>query len=123
VEIPPFVVKHLKESLAVQAERRLASVAWDGDYVFDRGGGIPLSIESVSRRFGQLVEGIGLGDVRFHDLRHAFATRLLEANVNPKEVSAALGHASVSITLDVYSHILPSISRRAADAIEEVLGG
>jgi integrase len=39
---------------------------------------------------------------------------LLEANVNPKEVSAALGHASVSITLDVYSHILPSISRRAA---------
>jgi integrase len=90
---------------------------------FDRGGGIPLSIESVSRRFGQLVEAIGLGDVRFHDLRHAFATRLLEANVNPKEVSAALGHASVSITLDVYSHILPSISRRAADAIEGVLGG
>jgi integrase len=115
-------VKHLRESLAAQAARKLASVAWDGDYIFDRGGGVPLSVESVLRRFGQLMGEIGLGDVRFHDLRHAFATRLLEANVNPKVVSEALGHASVSITLDIYSHVLPSISRRAADAIEAVFG-
>ena len=81
-----------------------------------------LSVESVGRRFGQLVETIGLGEVRLHDLRHAFATRLLEANVHPKIVSEALGHASVGITLDTYSHVLPSMSGTAADAIEAALG-
>jgi integrase len=60
--------------------------------------------------------------MRFHDLRHAYATRLLEAGVNPKIVSEALGHASVGITLNVYSHVLPSMSRTAADAIEAVFG-
>ena len=81
-----------------------------------------LSVESVGRRFGQLVEMIGLGEVRLHDLRHAFATRLLEANVHPKIVSEALGHASVGITLDTYSHVLPSMSGTASDAIEAALG-
>ena len=81
-----------------------------------------MSVESVGRRFAQLVETVGLEQVRFHDLRHAFATRLLEANISPKIVSEALGHASVSITLDIYSHVLPSMSRTAADAIEAVFG-
>jgi integrase len=81
-----------------------------------------LSVESVGRRFGQLVETIGLGEVRLHDLRHAFATRLLEANVHPKIVSEALGHASVGITLDTYGHVLPSMTGTAADAIEAALG-
>jgi integrase len=85
-------------------------------------GGIPMSVESVSRRFGQLVEQIGLGQVRAHDLRHGYATRLLEAGVHPKVVSEAMGHVSVGITLDIYSHVLPSMSRTAADAIEAVFG-
>jgi integrase len=55
-------------------------------------------------------------------VRHAFATHLVEANISPKTVSEALGHASVSITLDVYSHVLHSMSRTAADAIEAVFG-
>jgi integrase len=82
-----------------------------------------MSVESVSRRFAQLVEQIGLGEVRLHDLRHAYATRLLEAGVHPKVVSEALGHASVAITLDLYSHVMPTMSRTAADAIESVFGG
>ena len=73
-------------------------------------------------QYGIWDKTIGLGEVRLHDLRHAFATRLLEANVHPKIVSETLGHASVGITLDVYSHVLPSMSRTAADAIEAVLG-
>ena len=121
--IPPFVIRYLREHLAAQAERRLGAVAWnDEGYVFDRGGGMPMIVESVSHRFAQLVEAIGLGDVRLHDLRHAYATRLLEAGVHPKVVSEALGHASVAITLDIYSHILPTMSRTAADAIENALG-
>jgi integrase len=45
---------------------------------------MPMSVESVSRRFGQLVERIGMGSVRAHDMRHAYATRLLEAGVHPR---------------------------------------
>ena len=77
---------------------------------------------SVSHRFSKSADAIGLGDVRFHDLRHAYATRLLERGVHPKVVSEALGHASISITLDTYSHVTPSMSQVAADAIDAVLG-
>src|SRR6266542_4338817 len=54
------------------------------------------------------VRRLGLPKVRFHDLRHAHATLLLLAGINPKVVSERLGHASVGITLDIYSHVLPS---------------
>jgi integrase len=119
VAMPALVCRYMREQRAAQAERRLASVAWaEEDYVFDRGGGLPMSVEAVSRRFGQLVERVGLGSVRAHDMRHAYATRLLEAGVHPKVVSEALGHATVAITLDTYSHVLPSMSRTAADAID-----
>lgn len=66
---------------------------------------------SVSHRFSECADAIGLGDVRFHDLRHAYATRLLERGVHPKVVSEALGHSSISITMDTYSHVMPSMSR------------
>jgi integrase len=53
---------------------------------------------------------------------HAYATRLLEGGVHPKVVSEALGHSSISITMDTYSHVMPSMSQVAADAIDAVLG-
>ena len=59
--------------------------------------------------------------MRFHDLRHAAATLLLSARINPKVVSDMLGHASVAITLSIYSHVLPSMHRDAADAMDELL--
>ena len=59
---------------------------------------------------------------RFHDLRHAFATRLLEAGVHPKVVSEALGHASVAFTMDRYQHVMPTMQAQAADAIQAELG-
>lgn len=59
---------------------------------------------------------------RFHDLRHAYASALLTANVHPKIVSEALGHASVAFTLDTYSHVIPSLGQQAADAIQAAIG-
>lgn len=59
---------------------------------------------------------------RFHDLRHAYASALLTANVHPKIVSEALGHASVGFTLDTYSHLIPSLGQQAAAAIEAAIG-
>ena len=59
--------------------------------------------------------------VRFHDLRHTCATLLLLKNVNPKIVSEVLGHATVSITLDTYSHLLPNMQDHAAQALDDAL--
>ena len=59
--------------------------------------------------------------MRFHDLRHTSATLLLIARVNPKVVSEMLGHASVSITLDIYSHVIPDMQQDAAAIMAAVL--
>jgi len=56
--------------------------------------------------------------MRFHDLRHTAATLLLRRGVNPKIVSEMLGHSSVSITLDIYSHVTPDMQQQAADAMD-----
>jgi integrase len=61
-------------------------------------------------------------DVRFHDLRHTCATLLLIRSVHPKIVSEMLGHSSVSITLEVYSHVIPGLGDAAALAMEDALG-
>ena len=63
----------------------------------------------------------GLPTIRFHDLRHRCATLLLSRNVNPKIVSEMLGHASIAITLDTYSHVLPNMQQSAVRALEEAL--
>ena len=60
--------------------------------------------------------------IRFHDLRHAHATRLLEPASIPKVVSERLGHSSIVVAMDTYSHVIPTMGRAAADAIEGVFG-
>jgi integrase len=71
--------------------------------------------------FKPLLRRAGLPQIRFHDLRHTCATLLLGRNVNPKVVSEMLGHATIAITLDTYSHVLPTMQESAAKAIEEAL--
>jgi integrase len=77
---------------------------------------------NVRRAFARLVRGAGLPHIRFHDLRHTAATLMLRAGVHPKVVSERLGHATVSITLDTYSHVLPDLQRDAAQALDRLLG-
>jgi integrase len=68
-----------------------------------------------------LLKQARLPKIRFHDLRHTCATLLLTKNVNPKVVSEMLGHATIAITVDTYSHVLPNMQESAANAMEEVL--
>jgi integrase len=63
-----------------------------------------------------------LPDIRFHDLRHTCATLLLTKGVHPKIVSEMLGHSSIAITLDTYSHVIPGMGEAAARAMEDALG-
>lgn len=74
-----------------------------------------------NRSFKPLLKRAGLPPIRFHDLRHTCATLLLGRDVNVKVVSEMLGHSSISITLDIYSHVLPDMQEKAAKALEEAL--
>lgn len=89
--------------------------------VFASETGEPLDRYRVGRRFKLLLKRAGLPEVRFHDLRHTCATVLLSKNVNPKIVSEMLGHATIAITLDTYSHVLPNMGDAAAGAMDDAL--
>ena len=78
---------------------------------------MPVNPNSVSKRFDTIVRKSGLPRIRLHDLRHTYATVALKAGVHPKVVSERLGHATVGITLDLYSHVTPSIAGDAADVV------
>lgn len=110
-----------------QAQERLAlGPAWEGshDLVFTDPVGRPLSgIQLTRANFYPLLDRAGLPRIRFHDLRHTAATLLLGRGVNPKIVSEMLGHATIAITLDTYSHVLPDMQQQAAAAMEAALGG
>jgi hypothetical protein len=69
-----------------------------------------------------LLKRAGLPSIRWHDLRHTYATLLLSRGTHPTYVQKSLGHASVQLTLDRYSHWMPSMGRNTAEGIDEALG-
>jgi integrase len=73
--------------------------------------------------FKQLLKDAGLPHMRFHDLRHSAATILLVAGVHPKVVQERLGHSTIAMTMDVYSHVLPSMQQEAAEKIDDMFKG
>lgn len=74
-------------------------------------------------QFVPLLRSAGLPRIRLHDLRHTAATLLLARGIHPKIVSEMLGHTTVGITLDLYSHVTPTMQRAAARAMDDVLSG
>ena len=121
VALPAIAVEALRRQRATQAGERLrAGAAWtDRDLVFSNEVGGPLTADKLLRaRFRPLLRIAALPPIRFHDLRHTAATRLLEQGVHPKVVSEMLGHASVAITLDIYSHVSPDMQRQAVSALD-----
>lgn len=105
-----------------QAERiLLGSPLRDSDLVFSHPAGNPLDRSVVSHRFAKVLQRAGLPHVRFHDLRHTHATLLLKEGVHPKIVSERLGHASIGITIDTYSHVLPGLQEMAAERFDQIL--
>jgi integrase len=116
------------EALRSHLERQLWEIEILGDRYQDQGlvfttdtGGLINPSNLRQRSFAPLLKRAGLPHMRFHDLRHTCATLLLSRNVNPKIVSEMLGHATIAITLDTYSHVLPNMQKDAALALEETL--
>ena len=108
-----------------QEERTGKNGAWtENGLVFpNRVGNFTCGDNLCSRSFKPLLKKAGLPDIRFHDLRHTCATLLLVEGVHPKYVQALLGHASVGLTLDLYSHWMPSMGEAAAGAMDDALEG
>ena len=89
--------------------------------IFTTRSGRPISPRNIVRHFKSVIAAEGLPEIRFHDLRHTHATLLLAAGVHPKIVQERLGHSSITLTLDTYSHVIPSLQTEAADQFEEIL--
>lgn len=114
----------LRHKAAQNAERLAAGAAWaDRGLIFPGKQGKPLIHSYLYRTWYRLLARAGLPAIRPHDLRHTAATLLLEAGVHPKIVAERLGHASVGITLNRYSHVLPAMSQQAAQTLGAAVHG
>ena len=122
ITLPAIAVDALRQHRIRQAQDRLrAGLLWgDHDLVCCRPDGMPLSPRKLSKTFTALSRRLGLG-IRFHELRHTHMSHLLAAGVHPKVASERAGHASVSNTLDVYSHLIPGMQEDAANRIDAAL--
>lgn len=107
---------------SAQALRAHLKANMEAAWVFTAPDGGPLRKENVIRKsFRPLLKRAGLSaNLHFHDLRHSTATRLLVQGVHPKVVQDRLGHSSITVTLDTYSHAIPSLGREAADLFDRV---
>jgi integrase len=124
--LPTFAVEALKQHRLRQLEAKLkAGPAWrEHDYVFCTTVGTHLNpTRDVLDQLKTLLQKAGLPDLRFHDLRHSAATMLLSMGVHPKVVQELLGHSQISMTMDVYSHVLPTMQQDAMNRLNEALQG
>jgi integrase len=122
IALPRFAIEALKQHrIRQEAMRQAAGEAWeDHDYVFSTPLGTHLNPgHGVLVQLKVLLKKAGLPDVRFHDLRHSAATLLLSKGVHPKVVQEILGHSEISMTMDIYSHVLPTMQREAMDRLNQ----
>jgi integrase len=126
VVLGPSAVEKMKQHLQRQSREREKSgkTRWqDYDLVFPSSRGTPMGPRNLLRHFKITLERAGLPNVRFHDLRHTAASLMLMQGTHPKVVQERLGHSQISVTLDTYSHVLPSLQAEAAEKIDELVEG
>ncbi len=123
VSLPPSLVVLLKEYRSDQKLLRiqLGLTMKEDDFVSIRPDGKPVNPNAITLAFRRIMRRAKLKHLRVHDLRHTHATLMLKAGIHPKIVSERLGHASVSITLDTYSHVLPGLQEEAAIKFDQIL--
>jgi len=117
IDLPASVVRALRD----HRKRMLAKNQSPSMWVFCDARGGPLRASNVVRRsFRPLLKRAGLPVIRFHDLRHTAATLMLGQGIHPKIVQERLGHSKIAVTLDIYSHVLPSMQRDVAEKLDRL---
>jgi integrase len=105
-----------------EADKRVAAETYqDHGLIFTHEDGTPLHPDTTSRNFTRRLTQLRLPRIRLHDLRHTWATLALESGIHPKVVQERLGHANVSITLDLYSHVSPAMQSDAAERVAALI--
>lgn len=122
ISLPKLAVEVLREHLADQTaeKKRLGDLYKDNDLILSAPDGEIWKPETFTGLYFKFARRIGI-KLRFHDFRHTHASHLLRAGVSAKVVSERLGHSTVGMTLDVYSHVLPGMQEDAASKIDTVL--
>ena len=125
LELPAFAVEALRAHRSQQdSDAKKAGSKWKTTgYVFTSRVGTPLEPRRVTVRFAALLTKAELPPMRFHDLRHSCATLMLAQGANPRTVMETLGHSRVTLTLDTYSHVMPSVKKEAARMMDEAITG
>jgi integrase len=124
VDLPQRALESFMTHRKRQLEERVGATHYeDSGLVFATGIGTPFDAQNVvNRHFKPLLKRVGLPSIRWHDLRHTYATLLLARGTHPTYVQKSLGHASIQLTLDRYSHWMPSMGRNTALGMDEALG-
>lgn len=124
VALSDYLISVLKQHQHIQKLERVVSKHWEeNDWVFTTRHGTWLASGHVYEYFKRLAERAGLPNMRPHDLRHAMASYWIANGVPVKVVSERLGHANISITLDIYGHLLPNMQHDAADKMDAWITG
>ena len=126
IDLPDETIAELKKHKVRIAKEKLAAgpdIYTDLDLVVCSENGTPTNAGNIRRAFNSAIEKANVPKIRFHDLRHTHATLLLKQGANPKIVAERLGHADTRITLDTYSHLLPSMQKETAKQFGKMLFG
>jgi integrase len=122
VVLPEYLRVLLRNERDAQSRAAAEGKQLEKESVVRDKAGAAMHPDSLSSGWRRRLRLAGLPPVRFHDLRHAHATLMLQEGIHPKIVSERLGHASIGITLDIYTHVLPSMQAEAAEAVDGILG-
>src|SRR5215468_1063196 len=123
VALPSLIVDELRRHRVTQAEGLLAAGErlTDDHHVVAREDGQPLQPRSLTHAFVKFMRQQGLPRIPLHDLRHSHATHMLASGVHPKIAQERLGHSSVTVTIDLYSHVLPGMQTEAVNRVDAAL--
>ncbi|MEC0248904.1 site-specific integrase [Paenibacillus chitinolyticus] len=123
ISIPPVVIAELRKhrTRIIQEKWDAKESYYDLDLVVCRKNGQPVSWSNFHKFWIRQLSKTNVRPIRFHDLRHTCASLLLSAGIHPKIVQELLGHSSIKITLDIYSHMMPNIQADAVKILEKML--
>jgi integrase len=123
VNLSQMTAKILKSRKIMIAKEKLSIGAayQDFDLIACTQHGTPLNPANVRRTFNRIIKVADVPKIRFHDLRHTHATLLLSKGVNVKVISERLGHSNIKVTLDTYSHVLPTMQEEVARKLDEII--
>jgi integrase len=123
VALPAIAVDELRAHRTKQAEAllKVGIRLCEDTFVVAQGDGGPFQPRSLTHAFEAFIARLNLPRLRFHDLRHTHATAMLKGKVHPKIVQERLGHSTIAITLDIYSHVLEGMQEGAAEVIDAAL--